>query len=296
MYPTQNEHRKEAFAITSALFVLLGLLLFLFTFDFTSKVLELEGGGGGGDIAVNFGDSDVGQGNNIAGLEHVEAPSKAKAPEPKVQEALVTNASDNPDAVAVTKTEKPKEQPKKPIEKPVEPVKPKPSSAAASALANMSGSSTSKEGDGNDGRSGNKGKAYGDPNATGYNGGGGSGTGSGGGNGSGQGLGTGSGYGNGNGGGRGNGTGNYQLAGRKVLTKPQPRYTCNEEGVVVVEISVNTSGSVIAATAGVRGTTNAASCLLEQAKQAALKTRFDASDSAPEKQLGKIIYNFKLTQ
>ncbi|RZM22575.1 MAG: energy transducer TonB, partial [Pedobacter sp.] len=126
--------------------------------------------------------------------------------------------------------------------------------------------------------------------------GGGSGGGTGSGNGTGTGPGSGSGSGGGSGAGRGTGVGNYQLAGRKVLAKPQPRYTCNEQGTVVVEISVDKDGRVTGAQAGVRGTTNSAKCLLDQAKDAALKTKFDSSDSAPEKQVGKIVYNFKLTE
>ncbi len=294
MYFTHTNYKKESFIATAALFTLLLLLLLFMTYSKSDISTDLEGGGGGGDIAVNFGDSEVGQGTNFENKETVQAASKARQPEKQEAEALVTNESDNEDAVAVADTKKPKEQPKKPVEKPAE--KPKPSASVSNALANMQNKGNSKEGDGNDGLSGNKGKAYGDPNATGYNGGGGSGTGSGGGNGSGEGLGTGSGYGNGNGGGRGNGTGNYQLSGRKVLSKPAPRYTCNEEGMVVVEISVNNSGSVISATPGVRGTTNAAKCLLDQAKIAAMNTKFDASASAPDRQVGRIIYNFKLTE
>jgi len=64
---------------------------------------------------------------------------------------------------------------------------------------------------------------------------------------------------------------------------------------VAVEISVNGSGTVINAVVGVRGTTNTAKCLLDQAKIAALNTKFDANPTAPEKQVGKIIYSFKLT-
>jgi hypothetical protein len=63
---------------------------------------------------------------------------------------------------------------------------------------------------------------------------------------------------------------------------------------VVVEISVSSSGNVIGVVTGVKGTTNTAKCLLDQAKIAALNTKFDAKSDAPEKQVGKIIYNFKL--
>ena len=179
----------------------------------------------------------------------------------------------------------------KPVVKPA----PTPSKSTSDALSNMLNGS-SKSGDGDDKVAGNKGKANGDPNATGYNGGGGSGTGSGGGNGSGQGLGSGSGDGNGSGSGTGNGTGNYQLGNRKELNKPQPHYHCNEEGIVIVQISVDKSGHVISANPGIRGTTNAAKCLLDQAKLAAMNTKWQADDNAPDKQVGKIMYNFKLTQ
>ena len=55
------------------------------------------------------------------------------------------------------------------------------------------------------------------------------------------------------------------------------------------------TGKVISANAGVRGTTNAARCLLDQAKIAAMNTRWQSDANAPDTQVGKIIYNFKLT-
>lgn len=295
MQYTQSDYRKRSLAISAALFGLLFLMLVFFTFSNQTVVPELEGGGGGGDIAVNFGNSDVGSGKNYESTELATPAPKSKQPETTSQEDIVT-ADTEEDVPVVAAVQKPKDEKKKPVEKAVEPVKPKPSKSTSDALANVLNSSSSKGGDGDDDVAGNKGKSYGDPKSTGYNGGGGSGTGSGGGNGSGQGLGTGSGYGNGNGGGKGNGVGNYQLSGRKVIAKPQPQYTCNEEGTVVVEISVNSSGKVIGVVPGVKGTTNTAKCLLDQAKVAALNTKFDANADAPERQVGKIIYNFKLTE
>ena len=178
--------------------------------------------------------------------------------------------------------------------KPVVKSEPKPSKSTADALSSMLNGANS--GDGNDKTAGNKGKNNGDKNATGYNGGGGSGTGSGGGNGSGQGIGSGSGYGSGSGSGSGNGNGNYQLGNRKALNKPKPNYTCNEQGIVAVQISVDQNGNVISANPGIRGTTNAAKCLLEQAKIAAMNTKWQADAAAPAKQVGKIIYSFNLTE
>ena len=70
---------------------------------------------------------------------------------------------------------------------------------------------------------------------------------------------------------------------------------CFEEGKVVVQVHVDRSGKVIKAVPGVRGTTNNANCLLEKAKKAALKTKFNDSNTAPVIQIGEIVYEFKLT-
>lgn len=290
----ETEQEKKSLTITVIGFALLFLLFFYLKFSNTTKLPELEGGGGGGEIAVNFGNSDVGSGDNYQSKEIVNiAPKQMKQSISNEKEIIV---SENDDAPAIAEIKKSVTKPvKTEIVKPVVKTTPKPSKSTSDALSNLLNGSN-KEGDGDDKTAGNKGKANGDSNATGYNGGGGSGTGSGGGNGSGQGLGTGSGYGNGNGSGTGNGNGNYQLGNRKALNKPQPNYLCNEEGIVVVQIAVDKSGHVISANSGVRGTTNAAKCLLDQAKLAAMNTKWQSDSDAPDKQVGKIIYNFKLTQ
>ena len=78
------------------------------------------------------------------------------------------------------------------------------------------------------------------------------------------------------------------------MVKPTPNYTCDEQGKVAVQISVDKSGNVIDAKPGTRGTTNAAKCLLDEAKSAALRTKWQPDSDAPEKQVGIIIYNFNL--
>ena len=290
---TEIENKKKSLVLTTALFVLLFLLFFYLKFSNQIELPLLEGGGGGGAVAVNFGDSDVGSGDNFQSVEKVVSAPKQTQPTPSAEKEIIV--SENDDAPAIAEVKKPSEKPKKvEIEKPIVKVVPKPSKSTSDALSNLLNGSSSS-GDGDDKAAGNKGKSNGDKNASGYNGGGGSGTGSGGGNGSGQGIGTGSGYGSGSGSGVGNGNGNYQLGNRKALSKPQPNYVCDEQGIVVVQISVDQSGKVISANPGIRGTTNAAKCLLDQAKIAALNTRWQSDNTAPEKQVGKIIYNFKLT-
>lgn len=251
----------------------------------------LEGGGGGGEVAVNFGDSELGSGTNFTSEEAVT--TAAATPEESIEDEVLTQ--ENTAETAIIPETQTADKPKKITEpKPVVKSEPKPSKSTADALSSMLNGSIS--GDGNDKTAGNKGKNNGDKNAKGYNGGGGSGTGSGGGNGSGQGIGSGSGYGSGSGSGSGNGNGNYQLGNRKALNKPKPNYTCNEQGIVAVQISVDQNGTVISANPGIRGTTNAAKCLLEQAKIAAMNTKWQADPTAPTKQVGKIIYSFNLTE
>ena len=96
------------------------------------------------------------------------------------------------------------------------------------------------------------------------------------------------------GGGIGNNGEAYQLLGRDVSYKVKPIYKVQSEGIVVVDITVDPLGNVINAIAGVKGSTTLNSQLLKRAKEAALKTKFSAKESAPSRQQGKIIYNFQL--
>ena len=86
----------------------------------------------------------------------------------------------------------------------------------------------------------------------------------------------------------------YQLGGRKLEFKAKPLYNLQVEGTVVVAITVNRLGNVINATPGVKGSTTLNKQLLQRAKTAALKTKFDPKQSAPRNQQGKIIYYFRL--
>lgn len=295
---TYTEQEKKSLGITTAIFAALFAVLIFARYTQKDDLIDLEGGGGGGGVTVNFGDSEFGSGADYRSEVLDVSQKVSRQPAPSAQEDEVV-ASDLDDAPAVVNT-KPvtRKEPKKEDSKPVEQVKPKPSKSTSDALSSIL-NGNNRGGDGDDDRAGNKGNLGGDRNSGSYYGDGGSGGGSGGGNGSGNGTGTGPGSGSGSGGGsgagRGTGVGNYQLDGRKALTKPAPRYLCNEEGQVAINITVDKSGKVIKAERG-RGTTNPAQCLFEQAKAAAMNTRFDKSDSAPDQQVGKIIYNFKLTE
>lgn len=79
---------------------------------------------------------------------------------------------------------------------------------------------------------------------------------------------------------------------RSALNKVKPQYNCDESGTIVVRVWVNQKGVTIKAEAGVRGSTESASCLLEEAKNAALQTTWIPDFDSPELQLGAITYNF----
>jgi len=86
----------------------------------------------------------------------------------------------------------------------------------------------------------------------------------------------------------------FGLAGRSLATKGSVTPDCNEEGRVVVAITVDRSGKVIAADPGVKGSTNNAPCLLAPAKATALMYQWAPDAQAPEKQIGFVVINFKL--
>jgi hypothetical protein len=278
----ETEHERKSFTITTAFFILLFLLLILMKLSIDPIPDKLEGGGGG-EIAINFGNGNVGSGINYKSKD-LSNPIAKTVPVKIVSqvEKILTQESSDAPVISQTKTAEKIVTPK-PIVKEV----PKPSKSTTDALSSLLKSSNTS-GDGDDKSGGNKGKLSGDPNAKGYSGGGSSGSGSG------TGLGNGSGYGSGTGSGTGNG--NYQLGNRKALNTPEPRYICNEQGTVVVQIAVDQNGKVTSANPGIKGTTNTAKCLLDQVKIAAMNTRWQSDPNAPRTQIGKIIYNFKLTQ
>ncbi|MGI6323399.1 MAG: energy transducer TonB family protein [Bacteroidales bacterium] len=98
----------------------------------------------------------------------------------------------------------------------------------------------------------------------------------------------------GEGGGLGDSGISYSLEGRGVQKLPRPKYNYQEGGRVVVEVSVDRSGRVTQATAGIKGSTTLNENLLRVAREAALETRFDPKPDAPPVQKGSITYNFIL--
>lgn len=268
----ETKHEKRSFAITVTIHVLLILLLLFFGFTYLDPPPERG-------IAINFGTSETGTGIEQP-QEAVKAAPQENRPEvtpvkAEIKEEVVTQEITEAPVIEKEQKEEPVVEAEKPVEKKEEPVKkpdPKPEKSTTDALSSIlngpESEGTTTGGEGNDDLAGDKGNPNGDPDARAY-------------------------YGNG----RGlDGDGNYRLGGRKALNKEKFLQDCNESGIVVVQIEVDRGGQVINATPGVKGTTNSAACLLEPAKRAALATRFNSDSNAPSKQVGTIIYNFKLSE
>ncbi|MDR0509674.1 MAG: energy transducer TonB [Rikenellaceae bacterium] len=89
-------------------------------------------------------------------------------------------------------------------------------------------------------------------------------------------------------------SGTAHVPGRTVIgSVPKPVYRVNESGKVVVSITVDRSGAVVAAVYRAQGSTTQDTQLKEEAVKAARKARFSPSESE-ELQTGTITYNFKL--
>ena len=83
----------------------------------------------------------------------------------------------------------------------------------------------------------------------------------------------------------------YSLENRKATSLPIPVYKCIGGGDVSVAIYVNRKGYVIGASV-IENASSGDHCLREFAIRAAKSSRFTASTTAPEKQLGEIVYRF----
>lgn len=69
--------------------------------------------------------------------------------------------------------------------------------------------------------------------------------------------------------------------------------SCNEEGKVVLQISVDREGEVIDSKV-IEGTTNFSDCLIKMAYERVKKMKFLARPDAPEIEIGQVVLNFKI--
>lgn len=287
-----TRHKKKSFTLTTLL--LSALLLLLFYIGLTYLDPPIENG-----IAVNFGTMDYGSGE-VQPTEPVrsqprkvqsqpETQEVAESAEPEetvVEEAPVEEVltSNDEETIKLRQQEEAKRKAEEEAEKAKaeaeriarekreaeerkrqeQEAKKKSVDALIGGIGKSDGTTTGSEGD--DNRAGDKGQPDGDPYASSY-------------------------YGS-----PGSGTGGYGLSGRSLANQGKVQQECNEEGRVVVRITVDRSGKVIKAEPGVKGTTNNAQCLLEPARKTALLHRWNPDSNAPAQQIGFVVVNFKLVQ
>ena len=287
-----TRHKKKSFTLTTLL--LSALLLLLFYIGLTYLDPPIEKG-----IAVNFGTMEFGSGevqptepvrSEPREVESRPEPQEVAEPaEPKetvveeapVEEVLTSNDEETiklrQQQEAKRKAEEQAEKAKSEAERIArekreaeerkrqeQEAKKKSVDALIGGIGKSDGTTTGSEGD--DDRAGDKGQPDGNPYASSY-------------------------YGS-----PGSGTGGYGLSGRSLAKKGKVQQDCNEEGRVVVRITVDRSGKVIKAEPGVKGTTNNAPCLLVPARKTALLHKWNPDSNAPSQQIGFVVVNFKLGQ
>lgn len=268
---TENNYPK---AIAVSVMLLAGFLI-LSIFYIVSRAEPPEEVGTGG-IIVNYGTSDIGMGDDYMSVDepsvdpnaNLTAPDKV-IPEvdPTPQNATSQNSEndivtqDNEDAVAVkTNTTSTSKAPSQNTE-----VKDSKPVVNQNALYKGNKNAGSGKGDGTGAAPGNQGKPEGDPLASNYDG-------------------TGS----------GNGGVGLSLASRRFVSAPVIKDDGQERGKIVIEIKVNRNGEIIAASGPARGSTILTPSLVEKCENAALGSRFNTLDKAPETQIGYITFNFKV--
>jgi hypothetical protein len=260
-------------AIAVSVAIVIGFLL-LSIFYIVSRAMPAEEVGIGG-IIVNYGTSDAGMGTDYMNVEKpsMDPNANGKAPDKIIPNQAVTPnsravssdhnivTSDNSDAVSIN-TKKTTTN-----TAPTQKVKEKPKVAAINQDALFKGNKNSGtgKGDGNGNVAGNQGKPEGDPLSDNYNG-------------------TGS----------GNGGVALSLVSRRFVNLPSIKDNGQKSGKVIVEIRVDKNGVVTSAKAGARGTTLSDAILWDKCETAAMGSRFNTLESAPDTQIGTIVFNFKV--
>lgn len=230
-------------------------------------------------MLLNLGSAETGSGdiqpdtegepqpNEVTKTETATAAASSTADQPDVltQDDTPIEVIKGKDAEKPSKTEtKPIESAKTPVLTDAEKKKIEEDEKMAKMLSGAFKKSGGSQGDDANAK-GDKGKVFGDKNGNSYT----------------SGIG-------------GSGGDGYSLAGRSALQKIKPAYVCEEYGTVVISIKVNRNGTTMEAKLNLKGTSNTAECLVNQAIDAAKKTRWEPNPAAPELQVGSIIYHFEL--
>ncbi len=231
-----------------------------------------------GGVTVNFGTDAEGMGDEqpltLTPIQADFTPAPASSPTTSAQEDVATQDLEDAPVMETAKTKPQSPKPKtentnsKAAETPA-PVEPK---ADENALfkKGAGGNPNNSKGDGTGNKAGDQGKPTGDPNSKSY---------------------LDSEGGKGSGPGKGDLRGGVSLKGRKSASLPPPRF-CNEKGNVIIDITVDRTGSVVDAKYHRDGSTITDNCSIENAKKAAKLSKFNPDPNADEFQYGSINYVF----
>lgn len=85
----------------------------------------------------------------------------------------------------------------------------------------------------------------------------------------------------------------WSLAGRNIKALPRPSTQFNQEGKVVVRITVNAEGKVVQAVPGFSGTTISDEKTRQIAREAAMRAEFEPATNSTAPAVGTITYTFK---
>ncbi|MDA0794444.1 MAG: energy transducer TonB [Bacteroidetes bacterium] len=275
-------HKKKSAVLTTVLGCLLLLLFFVLGLTYFDPPISYG-------MEVNFGTLAQGRGDiqpqkpiqkSVPQEEQPqELPEKRETSPPEVktkevQESVLTE-KESPVVIPKDEATKPIQEPisesKEPSKTPpVEKEVPKVSEATKSVVSNLlkkqPETSEENQGEGDDIEQGDKGKTEGNPYSSSY-------------------------YNTVGLGGEGKG---YGLNGRNLRSNGKVVQECNQEGTVVVRITVNNQGEVVQAEPGVKGSTNTHPCLLEPARKTAFLHQWFPDNNAPAEQIGFVVIQFKL--
>ena len=275
-------HKKKSAGLTAVVAILLLLLFFMLGLTYYDPPISYG-------MEVNFGTLAQGSGEvqptkSVQTIEQpVEKPfeveEKVEVTPPKEStEESIKEVLTEKESTVVVPDKKEEVKPREAVEEKPEPkVEPEPvkevpkvSEATKSVVSNLLKNKTEDgeqtQGEGDDLVQGDKGKLEGNPYSSSY-------------------------YNNYGLGGRGKG---YGLNGRNLQSNGKVVQDCNQEGTVVVRITVNNNGEVVQAVPGVKGSTNTHPCLLEPARKTALLHKWFPDNNAPAEQIGFVVIQFKL--
>lgn len=268
-YKEENNYPKAIAISTGILAGLLVLSLFIAIGNFTPPV---DAGMGG--MVVNYGTSVEGMGTDYTSIEEPSSDPNAnkQLPDKVVPDQKVTpvKSSESTDKEITTQnTEEAVSVSTKKNAKPSVPTattvtdKPAKPTVNQNALYKGKANKGTGQGDGTGTTPGNQGSVNGDPLANNY----------------GEG---------------GSGFGNTPIALRRFTNLVTPQDDGQKTGKIAVRITVNKQGIVIDAIPGVKGTTLQDLDLWAKCKVAVMGARLNQSDSAPDVQVGVVVFNFKV--